>query len=321
MRSQRRWPSTGPGEHGMEDRGRGWRVRLLPWNRFFFSPLLQTPAVLALSPHHPGRCLVLAFIQRLDANVSSQTDYWRGYVGRRVTALAERWPPARATSLAAGAAAASFAAGVRVTLPSPSVAPSSEKQLPGKTEGAALLALAPSAPGADLEGAKVWANGRWEVVASKAGDGGQQVGSAALAAAITVGADREAAVLPAASAVEVASRFDHAAAGRLLDEEVREAVVGTALGAAGSAAGGVVLTWILPNGLEDFLALAVAGLAAYVGVLNLPLRRAEAKAKLRTASSRLQAEVSEREGSGRTRAGASSSVAGPGVADDLVVGD
>ncbi len=43
---------------------------------------------------------------------------------------------------------------------------------------------------------------------------------------------------------------------------------------------GVVLTWILPNTLEDVLAIVLAGLAGYVALLNLPLRRSEAKTKL-----------------------------------------
>jgi hypothetical protein len=43
---------------------------------------------------------------------------------------------------------------------------------------------------------------------------------------------------------------------------------------------GVGLTIILPNTLEDVLAVSLAGLAAYIALLNLPLRRAEAKAKL-----------------------------------------
>ena len=43
---------------------------------------------------------------------------------------------------------------------------------------------------------------------------------------------------------------------------------------------GVVATWILPNTLEDILAVVLAGLAGYVALLNLPLRRAEAKGKL-----------------------------------------
>ncbi len=43
---------------------------------------------------------------------------------------------------------------------------------------------------------------------------------------------------------------------------------------------GVGLTMVLPNTLEDVLAITLAGLAVYVALLNLPLRRAEAKAKL-----------------------------------------
>lgn len=49
---------------------------------------------------------------------------------------------------------------------------------------------------------------------------------------------------------------------------------------AGAGVIGVVATWILPSTLEDILAIVLAGLAGYVALLNLPLRRAEAKAKL-----------------------------------------
>lgn len=59
-----------------------------------------------------------------------------------------------------------------------------------------------------------------------------------------------------------------------------------ASGAACAGAGlfGVVLTWILPTGLEDVLAASLAGLAGYVALLNLPLRRGQAKAKLQQAA-------------------------------------
>jgi hypothetical protein len=48
----------------------------------------------------------------------------------------------------------------------------------------------------------------------------------------------------------------------------------------GAAGLGFVLTWFLPTTQEDLLALAIAGLVGYVSVLNLPLRRMEAKSKL-----------------------------------------
>ncbi|KIY92924.1 hypothetical protein MNEG_15040, partial [Monoraphidium neglectum] len=56
------------------------------------------------------------------------------------------------------------------------------------------------------------------------------------------------------------------------------------LGTAGSAAGAqglglLAASWI-SNTLEDILALSVAGLASYVSVLNLPLKRSEIKAKI-----------------------------------------
>ena len=49
---------------------------------------------------------------------------------------------------------------------------------------------------------------------------------------------------------------------------------------AGAGVIGIVATWILPSTLEDILAIVLAGLAGYVALLNLPLRRADAKAKL-----------------------------------------
>ncbi len=49
---------------------------------------------------------------------------------------------------------------------------------------------------------------------------------------------------------------------------------------AGAGLFGVALTWVLPTTLEDLLAASLAGLAGYISLLNLPLKRADAKAKL-----------------------------------------
>ena len=49
---------------------------------------------------------------------------------------------------------------------------------------------------------------------------------------------------------------------------------------AGAGGLGVVATWFLPSTLEDLLALALAGAVGYASILNLPLRRREAKDKL-----------------------------------------
>ena len=49
---------------------------------------------------------------------------------------------------------------------------------------------------------------------------------------------------------------------------------------AGAGALGLGLTAVLPNVLEDALALALAAAVGYLALLNLPLRRAEAKAKV-----------------------------------------
>ncbi len=49
---------------------------------------------------------------------------------------------------------------------------------------------------------------------------------------------------------------------------------------AGAGALGLGLTAALPNVLEDALALGFAAAVGYLALLNLPLRRAEAKAKV-----------------------------------------
>ena len=49
---------------------------------------------------------------------------------------------------------------------------------------------------------------------------------------------------------------------------------------AGAGALGLVLTAVLPNILEDALAVAFAAAVGYLALLNLPLRRGEAKAKV-----------------------------------------
>ena len=93
-----------------------------------------------------------------------------------------------------------------------------------------------------------------------------------------------AALGPAGQASAVADRFDQGAAALLLADEIRQAALSTA-GSAGTAlAVGTGLVAVLPTMGEDALSLALGGLAAYVGLLNLPLRRAEVKAKVARAA-------------------------------------
>ena len=49
---------------------------------------------------------------------------------------------------------------------------------------------------------------------------------------------------------------------------------------AGAGAFGVLMTAVLPTTVEDLLALSLAAMVGYVSILNLPMRRAEAKRKL-----------------------------------------
>lgn len=82
------------------------------------------------------------------------------------------------------------------------------------------------------------------------------------------------------TALQVVSHFEPAGAAALLEEEIREALVGTAGTAAGAGAFGIVLTSVLQNTVEDLLAIGVASLAGYISVLGLPQKRAAAKEKL-----------------------------------------
>lgn len=56
----------------------------------------------------------------------------------------------------------------------------------------------------------------------------------------------------------------------------------TVCGSCGAGAQGIGLlaTSLMGNTLEDILALAVAGMASYVAVLNLPLKRSDIKGKV-----------------------------------------
>ncbi|KAJ9519855.1 hypothetical protein QJQ45_014579 [Haematococcus lacustris] len=74
--------------------------------------------------------------------------------------------------------------------------------------------------------------------------------------------------------------FDLRAAAALLDQELREAVVGTAAATLGAPTLGLLVSSWISNTLEDLVVLGVAGAAAYASVLNLPLRRAEIKGKV-----------------------------------------
>ncbi|KAK9868744.1 hypothetical protein WJX84_002774 [Apatococcus fuscideae] len=94
------------------------------------------------------------------------------------------------------------------------------------------------------------------------------------------------------SALALVKEFDPKAASLLLEEEVREAVVGTVGTAVGAGAGGIILTTILQTASQDILAVGLAGLVAYASVLNLPARRSKVKAKLEQRASKFAQELS-----------------------------
>ena len=70
--------------------------------------------------------------------------------------------------------------------------------------------------------------------------------------------------------------------GDVLESEVRAAVTSSINTAASAAGLGLVLTYILPNTLEDLLALAFSAAVGYTSLLNIPVRRIEAKKKIKS---------------------------------------
>ncbi|KAI8475898.1 MAG: hypothetical protein J3K34DRAFT_517060 [Monoraphidium minutum] len=112
------------------------------------------------------------------------------------------------------------------------------------------------------------------------GGGGDAAAAVAAAPGGAMAAAQAAAAAGGAASLAAVSDFDLSAAKVLLEEEVRQAFLGTAGSAAGAQGLGLLAASWIHNSLEDLLALTVAGLASYVSVLNLPLRRSEIKAKV-----------------------------------------
>lgn len=68
--------------------------------------------------------------------------------------------------------------------------------------------------------------------------------------------------------------------GTMLESEIQTAVT-SSVSTAGSAAGlGLILTYVLPNTLEDLLAIGLSAAVGYTSLLNIPVRRMEAKKKI-----------------------------------------
>eukprot|EP00899_Mesostigma_viride_P020119 jgi/Mesvir1/28108/Mv04692-RA.1 len=88
-------------------------------------------------------------------------------------------------------------------------------------------------------------------------------------------------------------QLDQEAAAQLLEEELREATLGTFGGAAGAIGFAFVLTTVLQNPLEDLLALLLGAGGMFIAGLYLPLRRADAKAKIRRTAAKFAEQVEE----------------------------
>ena len=96
------------------------------------------------------------------------------------------------------------------------------------------------------------------------------------------------------AAIAVADNFDNEAAAYKLDEEMRSAVYGSLGSSAGALVSAFVLSGFLSSMSEDILAYLLAAAVGYVGILSLPLKRQECKAKIQRAAEVLVEDV-ERE--------------------------
>ena len=96
------------------------------------------------------------------------------------------------------------------------------------------------------------------------------------------------------AAIAVADNFDNEAAAYKLDEEMRSAVYGSLGSSAGALVSAFVLSGFLSSMSEDILAYLLAAAVGYVGILSLPLKRQECKAKIQRAAGALVEDV-ERE--------------------------
>lgn len=96
-------------------------------------------------------------------------------------------------------------------------------------------------------------------------------------------------------ALAAVAEFNPRGAAALLDQEVKEVVLGTASTAVGGPGVGLLAANTLGDTFADLLALSLGSVASYVAVINLPLRRAELKAKVNKVagnfSERVQAEM------------------------------
>ncbi|CAL6331223.1 unnamed protein product [Bathycoccus prasinos] len=96
------------------------------------------------------------------------------------------------------------------------------------------------------------------------------------------------------AAIAVADNSDNEAAAYKLDEEMRSAVYGSLGSSAGALVSAFVLSGFLSSMSEDILAYLLAAAVGYVGILSLPLKRQECKAKIQRAAEALVEDV-ERE--------------------------
>ncbi|KAJ0978825.1 hypothetical protein J5N97_014299 [Dioscorea zingiberensis] len=93
--------------------------------------------------------------------------------------------------------------------------------------------------------------------------------------------------------IKVVENFSASAAARLLEQEIREVVLGTfgGLGAAGLSAS--LLTSVLPSTLEDLLALVFCSAGGFLVISNFPTRRREAIEKVKKVADGLARDIDD----------------------------
>lgn len=93
-------------------------------------------------------------------------------------------------------------------------------------------------------------------------------------------ADRSPAPSSPSAALRAVSDFNVRAISTLLDSELQQAMATTAGTAVGAPLVGLFAMQVVQNTLEDLLLAGLSGVVSYVSLLNLPLRRADLKAKI-----------------------------------------
>ncbi|GFR42466.1 hypothetical protein Agub_g3374, partial [Astrephomene gubernaculifera] len=107
-------------------------------------------------------------------------------------------------------------------------------------------------------------------------------------------ASSSSAVSASSPALQAVSEFNVRAISTLIDGELQQAMATTAGTAVGAPLFGLFAMQAIHNTLEDLLLAGLSGVVSYISLLNLPLRRADIKAKIARVASNFVADVQSR---------------------------